>query len=189
MLELLPVGVGQPRTLDLSGLGTLDGAQWFPDGKRLLVFTLRKNGQPATYALDIERRTFREIAAAGADCLTISPDSSAVACLDAEGKGVIYPLAGGTPRPIPGLLIGERAIQWSAQGNSLFVGNPDEIPLRVFRLSLTTGQRELWREIRPPEAAGLDAATFNVLISTDGRAYAYTAWYIPSDLYLVTGLR
>jgi hypothetical protein len=154
-----------------------------------MVLALRKNGQPATFALDIERRTFREIAAGGADCSTISPDSSGVACLDADGKGVIYSLAGGTKRPIPGFLIGERAIQWSAQGNFLFVGNPDEIPLRVFRLNLTTGKRELWREIRPPEAAGLNTDSFYLFMSTDGRAYAYTAWYIPSDLYLVTGLR
>jgi WD40 repeat protein len=189
MLVLLPVGVGPTRTLDLSDLGTLESVRWFPDGKRLMVLALRKNGQPATFALDIERRTFREIAAGGADCSTISPDSSGVACLDADGKGVIYSLAGGTKRPIPGFLIGERAIQWSAQGNFLFVGNPDEIPLRVFRLNLTTGKRELWREIRPPEAAGLNTDSFYLFMSTDGRAYAYTAWYIPSDLYLVTGLR
>jgi Tol biopolymer transport system component/predicted Ser/Thr protein kinase len=190
LLVLLPVGVGQTRTLDLSGLGTDEWwARWFPDGKRLLVLALRKNRQLATYALDIERRTFREIAPAGADCSTISPDSNQVACLDTEGKGVIYSLAGGRPRPIPGLLIGERAIQWSAQGDSLFVGNTDEIPVKVFRLDLSTGKRELWREIRPPETAGLDTDSFNVHMSTDGRAYAYTAWYIPSDLYLVTGLR
>lgn len=90
--------------------------------------------------------------------------------------------------PIEGLAEDEVPVQWSADGRSLFVYRIADVPARIFRLDLSTGRRELWRELIPPDLAGTSDIG-NVQITPDGRAYAYYYGQILSDLYLVEGLK
>ncbi len=86
---------------------------------------------------------------------------------------------------------------WSSDGRSLFVGptlqpghqsSSHESSLRVFRLDLATGKREFWHEFVPPDQAGL-TSLYNFTMTPDGRSYAYSYLYAPSDLYLISGLK
>ncbi len=54
-------------------------------------------------------------------------------------------------------------------------------------MELATGRREVWRELAPPDPAGV---TFvQPILTRDARAYVYTYHRYLSDLYLVSGLR
>ena len=57
---------------------------------------------------------------------------------------------------------------------------------RIFRRDLATGRRELWKEVRPPDQTGLVYVI--LVVSADGRAYAYSLARCLSSLYLVEGL-
>ena len=111
-----------------------------------------------------------------------------MACVGPAGEGVIWTLEGGGLRPIPGFQPGESVMQWSSDGRSLYVGHLDIVPLRVFRLDLATGNRELWHEFEPTDTAACFAWSYYFAMTPDGKSYAYSTLNIPSDLYLVTGL-
>jgi hypothetical protein len=57
----------------------------------------------------------------------------------------------------------------------------------VFRRDLTSGARELVREIRPQTPAGLTA--FDVFISRDGQSYAYSVHQRLANVFVIEGLR
>ena len=68
---------------------------------------------------------------------------------------------------------------------TLPVRRPAEVPedafpcgsdpsLRVFRLDLTTGKRELWHEFTPPDRAALLFPLSNFAMTPDGKSYAYS---------------
>jgi hypothetical protein len=111
-----------------------------------------------------------------------------VAGMNAEETIVLYPLDGSTALPLPGVEKGEIPIQWSADGTSLFVYRPTALPARVHRVTLATGQRELWRELAAADPAGVYRIA-PVTIAPDGNAYAYTALRVLSELYLTEGIR
>ena len=99
----------------------------------------------------------------------------------------IYSLDGGDPRPIAGLTDGDRVLRWGIDGRSLYVCRYRELPGRVFKLDVTTGHKEFWKEIAPADSAGILGGV-NPHVTPDGKAYLYAFTRYLSDLYLVTGL-
>jgi len=83
---------------------------------------------------------------------------------------------------------GEVPIRWGTEDNTLFVYRPGDLPAKVYRLDLTTGQRKPWRELMPPDPAGVEYVG-PILPTPDGKAYVYGYRRLLSDLYLVEGLK
>jgi len=92
---------------------------------------------------------------------------------------------GGDPRPVPGLLEGERPVRWNGDGRSLYVRKIGEEPIRMFSVDISAGRRQLWKEI----AITVPAAGGNFLVTPDGKSYVYAHRTDTSDLYLVEGLK
>jgi Tol biopolymer transport system component len=187
-LQLLPTGAGEPQILSGHGIVYRE-AFWFPDGKRLLVSGKEENHLGRSYVQDLGGGKPRPLTPEGTFCWRVSPDGKQAACTDPSGKGMLYPLEGGDPSPIEGLEAGESIFRWSSDGLSLYVG-AGGVPLKVFRLDLATGSRQLWREISPSDTTalmwgGLDAFS----MTPDGKSYAYSTTRYPTDLYLVDGLQ
>src|SRR5439155_1290278 len=86
----------------------------------------------------------------------ISPDSQTVAGIGPDQKGYLYPANGGEPSVIKGLNPGEQPIVWSADGHAVYVYQPGELPARVYRVELQTGQRTLWKQLMPSDPAGVE---------------------------------
>jgi hypothetical protein len=63
-----------------------------------------------------------------------------------------------------------------------------EMPLRVFRLDLTTGRKTLWREITIADRAGVNVIA-HVLLTPDCRKYVLAYRRILSDLFVFTGMK
>jgi hypothetical protein len=61
--------------------------------------------------------------------------------------------------------------------------------MKIFRLDLATGRRELWREFTPDDSATVSYPLYYFAMTPDGRSYAYSALNTPTDLYLVTGVK
>ena len=117
----------------------------------------------------------------------ISPDGRTVTAVGPDRRIRLYPIEGGQPRAVPGALEDEAPIGWTTNGRSLYVGRV-ALPARVYLCDVTTGARTLWKEIVPPDPAGV-LAIGPILITPDGKSYVYSYRRILDDLYLVRGLK
>ena len=62
------------------------------------------------------------------------------------------------------------------------------MPARIEICDIATGQRRLWKEIVPPDPAGVFTIG-PIYISPDGKSYVYSYRRQLDDLFLVTGLK
>ncbi len=75
-------------------------------------------------------------------------------------------------------------MRFTADGRFLFL-RPDagEFPARVFRLDVSTGRREVWKELMPGDPAGITSLSASA-ISEDGKTVLFSCSRSLSDLYL-----
>jgi hypothetical protein len=117
----------------------------------------------------------------------VSPDGQWIAAVGPDRRGVLYPIAGGTPRPIPNLAPDDVVIRWTPDGRSLYVYK-QLVHARIELLDLATGRRTPWKELAPADPAGV-ASLSSVLIAPDGKSYVYSYSRLTEDLYLADGLK
>jgi eukaryotic-like serine/threonine-protein kinase len=63
-----------------------------------------------------------------------------------------------------------------------------EIPAKVYRVELASGKKSVWKEIAPLDPTGISTIG-PVLMTPDGKTYAYGFHRTVGDLYLVEGLK
>jgi hypothetical protein len=103
-------------------------------------------------------------------------------------KAVIVPLHGGVPTDVPGTAPAEVVLAW-LDDRTVLVGPAIAKPtMRIDRVDLVTGGRDLWRELRPPDPGSV-ASILRPLPFPDGEGYAYFVGQRWATLYLVQGLR
>jgi eukaryotic-like serine/threonine-protein kinase len=191
-LFLMPVGAGQARNLPRDAVRYQPWGAWLPDGKRFLVAGTEPGHGTRLYLRDLESAKARlatpgeiRISFTG---ITVSPDGKSATAISANGTVSIISLESGQARQIPGLAEGELPVQWSDDGRALYVSRPQGLPAKVFRLDLVTGERSLWKEIAPSDAAGVFGIE-PIRLTRDGKAYVYSYRRLLTDLYLVEGLK
>ncbi len=59
--------------------------------------------------------------------------------------------------------------------------------MKVYRVDVSTGRRELWRSLMPADAGGV--SQIGPLPTMSGESYAYSYGRTLSDLYIVDGLK
>jgi Tol biopolymer transport system component len=188
-LVLLPTGAGQPTPLPTEGLHAA-GANFLPDGKHLLLTAAEKGHGMRLFLIPVTGGKPRAISPEGYRAVpgTISPDGRVVAVTGPDRKISLYPLEGGEPAPIAGLADLELPLGWTQDGRALYVYKRGEYPARVFRLDPATGKREFFKELTPPDPAGINTIS-PPQITPDGKAYVYSYNRILSDLFLAEGVR
>ena len=82
----------------------------------------------------------------------------------------------------------DRPARFDKDGRWLYVYNLSEIPLRVSRYEISTGRKELWKELKPSDSAGLSAMS-RFVPTPDGQAYVYGYLRVLSYLQIVDGLK
>jgi Tol biopolymer transport system component/tRNA A-37 threonylcarbamoyl transferase component Bud32 len=190
-LFLLPTGPGEAK---LVAHGTfsynLSAAVWFPDGTKFVSSGAEPGKGARLYIQDVQGGDPRPVSPEGVNVLSfaLSRDGQTLAAAAADGKSYLYPIGGGSPHLIPGMEPGEVPIVWGADVNTLFVYRPGELPAMVYRVDVHAGQRKLWRELMPPDPAGVEYVG-PILPTPDGKAYVYGYRRLLSDLYLVEGLK
>jgi Tol biopolymer transport system component len=188
-LKLLPTGAGQPKDLTNDSINH-NWAHWFPDGKHIVTSGNEPGKGTRLYVYDVNSGKSNAITPEGvsATSFAISPDARDVAAIGPDQKGYLYPLAGGEARVIPGFNPGEEPITWSSDGHSLYVYQPGELPARVFRLDVHTGQRTLWKQLMPSDPAGVENIG-PVLMTPDAKTCVFGYHRMLADLYLAEGLK
>ena len=187
-IVLLPTGAGEARHLERFGIEQYGyGAAWLPNGKGI-VFVGREKGRPMrTFVQDLDGGQPRPVTPEGVTGNAVSPDGKLLLGRDTSEKKALYPLDGGEPRTVPGLEDEDKLIRWTDSADSVFIYRDRERPIRIYKLNLSTGRKELVKEILPRDPAGL-LGTVTVLMTPDGKGYVYAFTRRLSDLYLVKGL-
>jgi serine/threonine protein kinase/Tol biopolymer transport system component len=187
--KLLPTGAGEPKDLTKDNINH-SWAHWFPDGKRILFSADEPNKGVRFYVYDLASGKSQVISQEGVNgtAFTISPDSQQIAAIGPDQKGYLYPVAGGDPQLIAGLNPGEQPITWSADGKTLYIYQPGELPARVYRLDIKTGQRTLWKELMPSDPAGVENIG-PIYMTPDAKTCVFGYHRMLADLYLVEGLK
>jgi len=189
-LTLLPTGAGQARKLP--SLGILpQQTEFFPDGRRILLSGSEPGRGLRLYVYEIGGTKARAITPEGVSLINsnpISPDGRTVFAFGPDRRLMIYPTEPGEPRPVPGMEDGEIPIRWTADGRALWVFRTTELPTKVYRLGVTTGERMLWKELTPPDPAGV-LLIGPILMTPDGKSYVYSYRRTLDELFLVEGLK
>src|SRR5579863_5223551 len=188
-LRLLTTGAGEAKDLT-KDMVNHTWARWFPDGKRIL-FSGNDPGQGVRlYVYDLASGKSQPVTPEGVDgnAFFVSPDSQSIAGIGPDRKGYLYPVSGGDPRVIPGLNPGEQPITWTADGHSLYIYQPGELPASVYRLDIDTGKRTLWKQLLPSDPAGVETIG-PILMTPDAQTCIFGYHRMLADLYLVEGLK
>ena len=187
-LVLYPTGAGEARRLDRGGIESYDSAMFFPDGKSALVCGHEPGHAPRCYVQEIGGGKPRPVTPEGTTRGFLSPDGRQIVVAASGGGLAIYPVGGGDGRPAPGTTLDEAAIRWSRDGGSLLVYRQSDVPLRIERVVLASGKRELVRTLGPADLGGVSSVS-SPFLADDGRSYAYSFTRTISHLFLVEGAR
>jgi DNA-binding winged helix-turn-helix (wHTH) protein/Tol biopolymer transport system component len=174
-LVLIPTGAGQPRVVQTGSVEPAERVAFTPDGRNLVIVGNIPGHPQRTYLCDVATGQVRPLTAEGV--LGMLNDGVSLIA-----KRKIYPFAGDPPKPIPSLQPDERISRFDGK----YVWTSTDTT--IFRIDLTTGQRDRitdYRSGNPPQSL----YTSPPLLSTDGRAYAYTYATVTSELYVVEGAR
>ncbi|MFY9552048.1 MAG: protein kinase [Thermoanaerobaculia bacterium] len=210
-VTLVPIGAGQPKTLDIGDL-TCQWANWFPDGRRLLILANEPgrgprlfvqeisgggpttSGQPSAVGDAVRRTAATKPQAITPEGVTIrggqsiSPDGRSILARGPDGRFAIYPAQPGEPRPTPGFEADDAPIRWMADGRSVFVMAPTVPPGVIHVVDVATGRRTTWRQFQPPDPSGVEQVG-PAAIAPDGRSFVVSYRRVLGDLYVATGLR
>jgi serine/threonine protein kinase/Tol biopolymer transport system component len=190
-LVLLPTGTGEARPLTHDGIHH-QGASWTPDGKRI-VFAGNEPGHRIRYYVQSvdggppRAVTPENVSFSSLDPVAISPDGKSVAVPGLDGKIVLYPLDNGAPRTVPKLADGFAPLRWCLD-NSLMVYHAGDVPVKILRVNVETGEQILWKEWAPVNRTGLTGIS-SIRVGADCQSSGYTAFYQPSELWIADGLR
>ena len=176
----------------MEGVGPEQAAAWLPDGKRF-VFAGSESGHGIRlYVRSVEGGKPRAITPEGIGValpgFAVTADGKSVAAIGPDHKAELFPIDGGTARPIPGVQDGEFPIRLSPDGRWVYLWKRGDIPARVSRIEIDTGRREVWKDLLPADPAGVERIS-NVLVTPDGKQYVYCYARLLSDLFVVEGLK
>ena len=120
---------------------------------------------------------------------TVSTDGKHVIGVAGDKSFALYPIEGqGPPIRIPNIDRDLAPVQWSQDDSQIFAYRTTEIPAKVYRIKIATGEETLIKELKPLSPAGVFRIA-PVVVSGDGRHFLYSYNQALSNLWLVSGLR
>ena len=187
-LTLLPTGVGEPREIPTGDL-SVHIARWCPGGRHMVVSAHEADRGIRLYRIDIEGGEPQVFSPEGVDFVEfrVIRDGEAAVVLTVDHEYRIYPVSGGESEPVPALQRDDRIVQWMSD-EAVLVYKMNEMPARIYRVDLKSGERAVWRELSPPDPTGIYRVG-RVRTSLDGTAYAYVYYMQLVDLHVISGLR
>ncbi len=189
-LRILPTGAGEARMIDLSPIHVDRWfVSWLPGGKEFVFQGHDAAGVSRGYRMSLDGGPARPLTTnnAAQRWNLVSPDGKFVVQSLAptesqNGENVIVDLATGKSRPAP-LLEDERPAGWHEDGRHVFVIHKTGEGAAISRVDVFSGQREVWKQIRPSDPAGILTLT-RFYVTPSGNAYSYSAGRVLSDLYV-----
>jgi hypothetical protein len=187
-VRVIPIGVGQPRTIDTGDRLVADG-DWLPDGRGLIVSARSTEGRHL-YHLDLDAGSLRRLhdAALKTTILFVSPDGTRVLSRGADSLITVFPMDGSEPRSYPSLAMDWKHCGWDRDARHFFAFRSGVLPAPVVRVDVETGAQEPWMDVTPMARSGVDSIN-SVQFDRDAERYACSYISNESHLYHAQGLR
>jgi Tol biopolymer transport system component len=188
-ITLYPIGPGQPRTIPVTGLERIhNGSSHFLlDGKRITVNANEPGHGVRCYLVNLDGGKPTPVTPEGVTGGLVSSDGQYI--IANNGRiAAVYPIAGGAPHSIPGLEPGFIPLQWSEDNKAFYGYRPGQIPTRVYKVNLVTGEKTIIQELQPETTTGA-VMIAPVVVTRDGSRFAYSYYQVFSVLYVISGLR
>ncbi len=185
---LLPTGAGQPMPLADGQLFHSNNLRFLPDGKGVIMVATETGKAPRTYVLMRDGSAPRAFGPEAFQGTLVSPDGKYVLGKMNDAY-VILPFAGDqTPQALPSIHAGEVVLEWTADGESIYVAQNSSASVKVDIMNIKTGQRRLHHQHAPGDLSGV-AFISSGRITPDGNFYLYGVGRTLSFLYVVDGLK
>ena len=190
-VQILPTGAGELRKPESANLEAYIGMGWLPDSQHYLFAGNESGRAPRVYKQSMMGGKPEAITPEGFSSIStnipISPDGSRFMVFE-QGARLwrICPVAGGKCSPAPGSEERDLPLSWSADGGSIFVAQTQPKSV-IFKINLSTGHRELWKEVRVADPVGI-ISPVPAAITPDGKSYAISLTRHLDTLYVATGL-
>jgi len=184
-LVLYPVGPGDAVRVGTAPIASLISAEWFPDGKRLLVCGSEPKRAARCYGVDRAGSAPAPLTPEGV-LATLAPDGTTLLLAMPDGGFQLSSIGGGRTRPVHGLRSGDRQIAWSPDSQAIYVQQGFQSPAIVERIALETGARSVVRQVAPEGVSSITALYVMDWVD-DGRWYTYYYTSLPSTLFVVNG--
>jgi eukaryotic-like serine/threonine-protein kinase len=197
--DLLPVGVGLPRTLPRATLVAMFEANFLPNGKGVVFGGAEQGRRRRIYVQDLQGGTPRPISPEGVRTVGLTTPNSQFVLGSSGGQHFLISVDSGESRLLPFLSSEDSPLQWSPDGRSLYVlraspwsDQPAEIyqlvEARIDKLDTVTGLRTPWKTVKPADPVGLEAIN-RVFVTPDGAGYCYGYLRTLSDLFVIEGVK
>jgi Tol biopolymer transport system component len=189
---LVPTGAGEVRRFDAAP--ECYTAEWFPDGKRILIGKEAPGDRSSLFVFEPESGKVSELPVPAnlrlsVETKMLSHDGGRIAIFDVKGDVRILSAATGQEiQKVTGAVPGSALIGWSDDGRRLFLYRIGDVPERVQQLDIETGKNEPWRELTLEDPAGL-VRIHPVKVTPDSRYWGFSYSRVLSDLYVVMGLK
>jgi hypothetical protein len=95
---------------------------------------------------------------------------------------------GGEPKKLVDHDTNFAPVQWSEDGTLLYGYHSGDFPSSVYAMNVATGKETVLQELKPGAPAGV-VMVAPVVVSRDGKSFAYSYNQTLSVLYLISGLR
>jgi serine/threonine protein kinase len=185
-LTLLPTGAGEARNIGAPGMH-YERVEWFSDGQKLLFTGNEPGRRTRTYQQDVRGGQPAPVTPEGVSATRVSPDGK-YATEVSGGKLNLLPIAGAEPRASIDIEPGEAAMRWSADGRFLFLKQMvGRTTAKINRLDLASRREELWKELKTADPVGV--LMYDIVVTPDGNAYAYSFQRDICTLYQAGGLK
>ena len=187
-ITLYPVGPGQPRTIPVTGLERIDNgsSHFLPDGKQITINGNEPGHGVRCYLVNLDGGRPTPVTPEGITGGLVSPDGQYMIANNGP-TAAVYPIAGGAPHSIPGLEPGFIPVQWSEDDSAVYGYRRGQIPTKVYKLNLVTGEKSVIQELHPEVSSGV-VFIAPVVVTHDGSRFAYSYYQVVSVLYVISGL-
>jgi Tol biopolymer transport system component len=180
-----PTGSGKPVPLNAGPIDRVTSAEWFPDGRELLVCGSEPSRPPRCYRQGVSGSPPVPITPEGV-VASLAPDGRTLLVTRQDGAVERTAIDGRQAVAVPGLRSSDSIIAWSRDSSAVYVQKSPDVPVRVERIDLATSARTTAREIAP-EGVGPITTLYVTDWIDDGRGFVYNYTTQPSTLFVVKG--
>jgi Tol biopolymer transport system component len=165
-VQVIPVGAGEGRTLQWENF-RVSSANWFPDGKHILLFGNPLGQSVGLYMTDDIGSTPKMLMKNTPAWADVMPDGQNLMLL-VDGTLVQRSIRDGTEKKLRALQPGEVPVDWAKEPNHIYTQIVSPTEIRIDKVDLTTENRETWQVFTPQNQQGALLNVEQVSITPDG---------------------
>jgi hypothetical protein len=186
-LLLMPTGPGAARAVPLGGLEP--SGTWSVDGHGVGFDAAEPGRPPRSFFVDMDSGKPRAVTPEGTLAIPGPLPDGRFLARSRDGSLVRFSLSGGNGQLLGWRLPADPYLETlgpTGDGRFLVV-REGSVPAYLDRIEIDSGLRTPWKTLTPEDATGV-GHIWTILLTRDGRGYAYTHGLFLQDLFLAEGL-